>query len=341
MKRIGIIVTDPASYPPQDTDNDTAPLCAALRELGADAQALVWHDAAVDWASFDLLVIRSPWDYVDKAGEFAAWLDRVEASGTPLVNAPGLIRWNMDKHYLAELAERGIGVVPTRYVGDAADLAGALAAAGAGGEAAETAGESGVGTADASGRVVVKPTVGAGSSRTGLFTADDPAAADLARGILAGGGTVMVQPEVPELSRGGEKALYVVGGRLTHAIAKGALLAPGGGFLGGVYREHPVPVDTTAAEEAFAARVLDAVTAVTGHAPLYGRIDLVDTAAYGTVLLEAELFEPALHLDVVPHVATPFAAAVLGRAVHGRSTHGGDTGTADVAGQVSGASPTV
>lgn len=318
MKRIGIIVTDPASYPPQDTDHDTAPLCAALRERGADARALVWHDTTVDWSSFDLLVVRSPWDYVDRVVEFGAWLDRIEATGVPLVNAPGLIRWNMDKHYLAELAEQGIGVVPTRYVDDAAGLAGALAETGA------------------TGRIVVKPTVSAGSSRTGLFRADDPAAADLAREILATGGTVMVQPEVPELSEGKEKALYVIGGHLTHTIAKGALLAPGGGFLGGVYQEHPVVVAATDAETTFAEYVLATVTAVTGHTPLYGRVDLVDTAAYGTVLLEAELFEPDLHLDVVPEVVGTVADAVLDRAADGASSP-----VSDVAGHVTGPAPTV
>ncbi len=306
MKHIGIIVTDPASYPPQDTDNDTAPLCAALRERGADARALVWHDASVDWASFDLLVIRSPWDYVDHAAEFAAVLARIEATGVPLRNDAAVIRWNMDKHYLAELADRGIGVVPTHYCDSSGEVDAALAAL------AETG----------AGRAVVKPTVSAGSSRTGLFGVTDPAVRELADGILAAGGTVMVQPEIPELSEGREKALYLVDGQLTHAIAKGALLAPGGGFIGGVYQEHPVPVDVSESEEAFAVSVLTAVAEATGRVPLYGRIDLVESAEFGMVLLEAELFEPDFHLDVVPEVVGPFAEAILDCAgyVAGRST---------------------
>ena len=88
----------------------------------------------------------------------------------------------------------------------------------------------------------------------------------------------MLQAEVPELSEGREKAVYLVGGRFTHAIAKGALFAPGGGFLGGVYQEHPVIVEATPDEKTFAVRVFDAVSAVTGSVPLYGRIDMVETA---------------------------------------------------------------
>ena len=311
MNRIGIIVTDPSYYPPEDPDHDTPPLLAALRERGADAQAVSWRDTDVDWASYDLLVIRSPWDYVGHAAEFSVWLRTIEATSVPLYNDATLIRWNMDKRYLEELSARGVGVVPTRYLATAAEVDAAFTEDAEDAEdAADTAGEQ-----DApSPRIVVKPTVGAGSSRTGLFEADDPAAAELARDIVTSGGVAMLQAEVPELSEGREKAVYLVGGRFTHAIAKGALLAPGGGFLGGVYQEHPVIVEATPDEKAFAVRVFDAVSAVTGSVPLYGRIDMVETAesdGRGLLLLEAELFEPAFNLHLVPEVAATFAEAIL------------------------------
>ncbi len=304
MNRIGIIVTDPASYPPEDIDHDTPLLLEALRDRGATAEAAVWHDSGVDWTGFDLLVIRSPWDYMRRPADFVDWLDRVGAAGVRVLNDPRLIRWNMDKRYLADLTDSadsagaGIAVVPTGYHHTLDAVRAALAAAG-------------------DGNVVVKPTVGAGSSHTGLFTASDPAAVDLAAEILGTGASVMVQPEVPELSAGKEKALYLVDGRLTHAIAKGALLAHGGGFRGGVYREHPVTVSTTPAEEEFAARVLTAAARFTRtELPLYGRIDMVETAGRegkSLVLLEAELFEPDFHLDLVPGVAGALADAVLAR----------------------------
>ena len=31
------------------------------------------HDPAVDWAGYDLVVIRSTWDYVARHREFLAW----------------------------------------------------------------------------------------------------------------------------------------------------------------------------------------------------------------------------------------------------------------------------
>ena len=286
--RIGIVVTD--VYAAEDPDYDTPLLLPALAARGADPTAVVWHDAAVDPASFDLLVIRSPWDYPERPAEFAAWLDRAERA-TRVVNSPATVRWNLDKTYLRDLESAGIRVVPTTYA-TTADAAGAAI--------------------DAHERVVVKPAVSAGARDTGLFDASDAAAVALATRIVARGDVAMIQPEIEELSEGHEKALYVIGGDLTHAISKGAILAPGGGFRGGVYRENPVPVEATPAERAFAADVLRAVRRATGgEPPLYARVDTVDSARYGLCLLEVELVEPALNLHVAPHVTGILADAIV------------------------------
>lgn len=308
---MGVVVTD--DYPADDLDHDTAPLVAALRARGVDAEPTVWHDARVDWAAYDLLVLRSPWDYPDRLTAFLAWLEHAETVSRVL-NPPALVRWNLDKRYLAQLAEQGVAVVPTTYRTSVDGVRADLAAVAAGA------------------RVVLKPAVSAGARDTGLYAADDPGALTLAARILDAGGVVMVQPEVPELTAGREKALYVVDGRLTHAIAKGALLAPGGGFVGGVYVEHPEPVDVTPAEEAFALRVVATVAEVTGlDVPLYARVDTVDSAAHGLVLLEAELFEPALNLHVVPQATDVVADAVHARLTALTRRPGHRPGPADVA----------
>ena len=277
---------------------DARPLLRALHARGAEARAVDWADPEVDWADFDLVVLRSPWDYSLRPAEFDAWLDRAGAA-TQILNEPALVRWNMDKHYLAELEQAGIPGVPTTFHAEEASLIAALSAA-----------HSGPG----GGHVVLKPTVGAGAQLAGLLRPGDPAALALGREIFAEQRTVMLQPEVPELSAGHEKALYLVDGHFTHAISKGALLARGGGLRGGSYRETPQQVSADAAERAFAEQVLSTIAEVTGLAtPLYARIDLVDTAAHGLLLLEAELFEPLFNLQLVPEVAEVFADAILAR----------------------------
>lgn len=289
---IGIVVTD--VYADEDPDHDTPRVLDALRRRGASAESVVWHDASVDLARYDLLAIRSPWDYPERPAEFHAWLDRADAA-TRVVNVPATMRWNLDKHYLGDLERAGVRVVPTVYATTPEAAAAAIAA---------------------HDRVVVKPAVSAGARDTGLFEASDPRARQLAERIVAGGGTAMIQPEIPELSAGHEKALYAIDGEFTHAIAKGALLETGGGLRGGVYVENPVLVEATGAERAFAAEVLHAVRAVTGDpTPLYARIDTVDSADHGLCLLEVELVEPALNLHVAPHVTDAVATALL-RAAH-------------------------
>ena len=295
MTRIGIVTTSPGAFTSADPDRDCAPLVAALRDRGVEADSLDWHDPSVDWASWDLAVLRSPWDYAQHAEEFAQWLDHA-GTRTHVLNEPELVRWNMDKHYLLELEAAGIPAIPTTYHRTLDSVRDALAAP------------------TQAAHVVVKPAVGAGSQRTGLFAREDPAALALARQILDAGGTVMVQPEVPELSDGLEKAVYTLDGRFTHAVAKGALLARGGGLRGGQYQENPQLVEASAVEQAFAERVLAAVAEVTGlGTPLYGRIDLVDSAEHGRVLIEAELFEPTYNLHLAPEVTELFVDAILGR----------------------------
>lgn len=287
--RIGIVVTD--SYTEEDPDHDTPLLVAALRERGADVSAVVWH-AGDDPASYDLLVLRSPWDYPDRLAEFQDWLARAAAS-TRVANPPAIVRWNLDKTYLSELAAAGITVVPTRYCHTASEAERALSEA-------------------PSARVVVKPTISAGARDTGLFERTDPAALALAERIVARGGVAMVQPEIAELTAGAEKALYVIEGEFTHAIAKGALLAPGGGLIGGVYVEDPQPVPASPAERVFAAETLHAVAAITGQGmPLYARVDTVDSAESGLVVLEVELIEPALNLHRAPEAIPAIADAIL------------------------------
>jgi len=294
-QRIGIVVTD--TYPAEDPDHDTPLLLTALQARGVEAAPVVWHRDE-DPARYDLLVIRSPWDYPERPEEFGRWLARAGAA-TRVVNPPEVVRWNLDKRYLADLAAAGVPVVPTGYAATAAEAASALTDR----------------NADRDGdRVVVKPAVSAGARDTGLFDAADPAALALAERIVAGGGVAMIQPEIPELTAGAEKALYAIDGHFTHAIAKGALLAHGGGLIGGVYVEHPEPVEATDAERAFADRVLQAVADVTGHGlPLYARVDTVDSATFGLVVLEVELVEPALNLHVAPH-AIPIVADAIVRA---------------------------
>lgn len=285
--RVGLVTSTPEAM--GEVDIDMEPLRAALGRAGIISEPVVWHDAAVDWASYDLLVLRSPWDYPDRPADFMEWLASVQ---TPVLNDPQIIWWNLDKVYLLELAAAGVPIVPTTVCTDLNQVRAALP----------------------DGEVIIKPTVSAGSRDTGLFGAGDPAAVDLAGVILDKGKVPMVQPAVPSVASVGEAALLFFGGEFSHAIRKGPLLERGGGLIGGEYVEQISSHLATEAELAVARAALAVITERFGT-PLYARFDIVDAGPQGSLLLEAELFEPSVFVEYADGAADRFAAAIAAQTV--------------------------
>lgn len=277
---------------------------AAFAEAGIELLHLPWEDDTVDWDSFDLVVVRSPWNYVDRFAEFQQWLNGRE-SMTTLHNPVPLIRWNLDKHYLLDLADRGVAIVPTTYVTTVAALHEAL-------------------TAIDTPQVIVKPTISAGSRLTGRFVHGSPGAAALGERILASGGTVMVQPFAESVEMAGEIGAVCLGGAISHAFRKGPLLGEEGTLRGGEYCEEitPAPLDDArrdlvlAAQRAALAIARERAWLTAQQQLLYGRYDMVTMADGAPALLEAELFEPSLFLMVDPDAPQRFVATV--RALLGR-----------------------
>jgi O-ureido-D-serine cyclo-ligase len=111
MTRIALITAAAA----RDLDDDLPALTAALHEAGADASIVDWHDETVDWPRFDLALLRSTWDYTERPAEFLAWIDRA-ASATTVANPPAVVRWNSDKHYLADLERANLPIVSSTFV---------------------------------------------------------------------------------------------------------------------------------------------------------------------------------------------------------------------------------
>ena len=99
-------------------DADGQRIRECLRARGLGAEACVWDDPEVDWLDFDLVLLRSVWDYHRRWEEFANWLTRVPA----LINGRVVVEWNADKRYLHDLAHCGLPVVPTLYLTPGAEL---------------------------------------------------------------------------------------------------------------------------------------------------------------------------------------------------------------------------
>ena len=278
-------------------DDDLAPLLDALRAAGAEADVADWDDAAVDWSRYDLAVLRSTWDYADRRAEFLAWAERASAR-TRLLNPLAVLRWNTDKHYLADLERAGIEIVPSTFVEPGADADAALDAFLAGTEASE---------------FVVKPAVGAGSRDAQRHARTDRAraCAHVAR-LLDAGRSVLLQPYLDRVDEHGETALIHFDGQFSHAIRKGALLLRGEGPTDALFApERIAPRAPSAAERALALRVLAAVPST--QALAYARVDLIHDADGTPRLLELELAEPSLFFAHGAGSARRFADTLLAR----------------------------
>jgi hypothetical protein len=264
-----------------DLDDDGPALLAALSSLGVAAEAAVWTDPRIDYARYDLVVVRSTWDYHNQLDEFLAWAERVAAM-TPLANAAQVLAWNTHKTYLRELGALGLPVVDTTWL-DPGDTF----------------------TLPASGEYVVKPAVSAGSRNTNRYVVGehDDLATDHVASLLGAGRTVMVQPYLAAIDTAGETALLYFGGEFSHAVRKGPLLEPGMALVTAAYKEESMLTrEPTSAELAVAGRFLDAVPStgagVSRSDLLYARVDLVPGADGSPVLLELELSEPSMFLTL-------------------------------------------
>ncbi len=231
------------------------------------------------------MVIRSTWDYHHRAAEFLGWIARLEASGVRVWNPAPLVRWNLDKHYLVELENRGVPVVPTVTLmrGSPTALLDLL----------ESAGWD---------QAVVKPAVSASAYET-WRTSRASAAGDVGRfGALVAAGDVLLQPYVAAVEQG-EWSLCFFGGRYSHAVLK----RPRQGDFR-VQLELGGEVLVAAPEPAVVAQA-ETIVALLPPPWLYARVDgcVVNGAL---VLMELELIEPTLFFHADPGAPTRFAEAL-------------------------------
>lgn len=262
-----------------------------LSALGWQVEEVPWRRTGVDWKAFDAVVIRSTWDYTKAPEEFLAALAAIDQSGVKLFNRLELVRWNVPKTYLGDLARRGVPIVPTVWRGRLRR-----------GELIEVLTE--LGAADA----VVKPVIGAGA--VGAFRLNRQLLDDQSDAVnqienYYARREMMAQPFLTAIDSEGEYSLFYFNGNFSHAVLKTP--CPGDFRVqeehGGIIR----PVEPTADLRIAGDQALQAI----GQPPLYARADLVrSNAGAGFWLMELELIEPSLYLRMDEHAPARFAEAI-------------------------------
>ncbi|MFN0075579.1 MAG: RimK family alpha-L-glutamate ligase [Prosthecobacter sp.] len=264
-------------------------LMAGLEARGLRTTRVAWSNPDFDWSRARAAVFRSTWDYFERFAEFSAWMERV-ADSIPLFNAPELVRWNVDKHYLRGLAERGVNVPMTRFIepGETTTLREVFAVCGRN-------------------EAILKPAVSGAARHTYRLNATNLEAHESVLRELLHAEAMMVQPFLGSVLTEGELSLTVIGGRCTHAVRK---IAKPGDFRvqddhGGTVHHHT----PTAEEVAFA----EAAVAACPQSPLYARVDAVRDESGELSLMELELVEPELFFRFHPPAADALAAAIAER----------------------------
>ncbi len=266
------------------TDDDL--VIAPLREAGVEVELVPWR-ARVDWGRFDAVVIRTTWDYQAAPDEFLTALRAIDRSGARLANDLALVRWNLRKTYLRDLAARGVTIVPTRF-------------------------ESGLRAGELRGRfdelgtreLVIKPVVGANAGDAYRLTPERLEARALELEAVFRDRGFLVQPFIPSVVEEGELSVVFFGGRHSHTILK---TPKPGDFR--VQEEHGSTVRAVEAGAELLAAA-DRAMAALDRRPLQGRVDLVRLADGGFAVMELELIEPALYLRMDPGAPARFAGAL-------------------------------
>ncbi len=259
----------------------------ALERRGLKVWRTNWDNPDFDWSATRFVIFRSTWDYFERFPEFSAWLDRVNTM-TSMVNPYEIIKWNMDKHYLGDLEQKGINIPPTLFIepGDPRSL----------NEIIEEARWS---------EIILKPAVSGAARHT--YRLHPGSIKDHKRVFreLITKESMLLQEFQHNVIEQGEVALMVFGGKYSHAVLK---KAKAGDFrvqddFGGSVHDYKA----SAVEIEFAEKVVS----VCDPLPVYARVDVIRDNKNELCVSELELIEPELWLRKYPRAADLLAESFM------------------------------
>ncbi|WDE06065.1 hypothetical protein SG34_003815 [Thalassomonas viridans] len=260
-----------------------------LTALGWQPHMVSWRDLNVDWNDYQVVIIRTPWDYQDDAPLFLQVLENIEASSAVLENSLDIVRWNIDKYYLRELEEKGVEIVPTLWpeAFDYEQVAAAFSHFGCE-------------------KIVLKPRISANADNTFLLTREQTRAQQNLLAETFARRAFMVQPFMGNICSEGEYSCFYFDGKYSHSILK---TPKDKDFR--VQEEHGGRLTSIEAEDRLLERADIALKAI-NELPLYARVDFV-RHGQGFALMEAELIEPSLYFNMDDKSARRFACAFVER----------------------------
>jgi glutathione synthase/RimK-type ligase-like ATP-grasp enzyme len=258
-----------------------------LAAANVETEILDWRSSACDLSRFDLVVLRSCWDYHLYAAEFIDWLRRT-AREVPVQNALTTVLWNLNKFYLRELERQGIEIAPTVFVNGSGPIASS-----AWQEIRRWK------------KSVVKPAVSASAHKTWLFDAAALPGEDELKSKMQDQ-AFLIQQYVPEIATQGEISFIYIDGAYSHAVLKRPATDD---FR--VQQEHGGSAVLFYPDSALLDQANEiAATVAQVSDSLYCRIDAIARTGK-LVLMELELIEPELFLGLAEGAAERFTKAIV------------------------------
>ncbi|PWL38803.1 hypothetical protein DKG77_11200 [Flagellimonas aquimarina] len=267
----------------------------ALHHIGLKVTKRSWDDSNFDWTSTKYALFRSTWDCFERFSEFSLWLKEV-SSKTQLINSQKLIYWNIDKHYMLDLAKAGITIPRTLFVekGTATSLKKAY------GHARENDNFK-------STTFVLKPCFSGGARHTYKIEPEEISQYETIFQELIVEEAMMLQEFQKNIVEQGEVSMMVFNGKFVNAVLK--IAKPGDfrvqdDFGGSVQAYLP-----SQKEIDFAEKVVHAAPEL----PIYARVDIFLDNDGNWALAELEIFEPELWFRLYPKAADTLANGIKER----------------------------
>ena len=268
-------------------ENEDTVLLKFLQEKGLNITFEIWNNPAVNWDQYDVLLLKSPWDYFDFIHDFNNWLDLIEKKKLRMLNPLPIVRWNTDKHYLQDIANAGFSITPSIWIekGEAFKVDTLFRQFG-------------------SEKIIVKPCISGGAKNTFAVSRENAEDHAIKLNALFAQEAFLAQPFLPEVQTQGEWSFVYFNGTFSHSLLKVPLE---GDFrvqhyLGG----HILPSNPPAHLLEVANQIIEQVA----KGCLYDRVDGLEVAG-SLMVMELELIEPFLFLFTNENAMENYYKALL------------------------------
>ncbi len=262
-------------------------LQTALEKKGLKVCKKDWADPNFDWTTTKNAIFRTTWDYFERFDEFFKWLDSTKTK-TNFINSSEIINWNIDKHYLKDLAKEEINIAPTLFI-----------------EKEEKTTLKELFEQINWETVVIKPAISGAARHTYKVTLDNYNQFEDLFSELISEESMLFQEYLKNITTQGEISLIMIAGKYTHAVKK---TAKKGDFR--VQDDHGGTVEkynATIEEIKFGELCLE----MCPYSPLYARVDIVYDNNNKPSLSELELIEPELWFRNNPESAELLAEEIF------------------------------